>query len=111
LTKGIPLDPRSTQRKRARKILFRSGQPYICKGCQSSPVELPTDAPNHLELASPERRTVSGLQANHINKDILDNDLANLEWLCPSCHKLKDKQTSKGVSLKEDEFGYDLENL
>jgi ribosomal protein L37AE/L43A len=109
--KGTPKDPRSTQRKRARALLFRLRIPYICADCGKSPKLRPGDAPKDLELAPRYLRTVSGLQANHINKDIMDNDLANLEWLCPSCHKLKDKQTAKGVSLKEDEWGYGLEDL
>lgn len=46
------------------------------------------------------------LQANHINKNIMDNDPVNLEWLCASCHKEIDQTTAKGVSVKEDEFGY-----
>jgi hypothetical protein len=46
------------------------------------------------------------LQANHINKNIMDNDPANLEWLCPSCHREKDNRTAKGVSVIENEFGY-----
>lgn len=102
----VPLDPRSTQRKRARKILFRSGIDYVCVDCKCSPERLPPDAPRHLRLALVGKRTVSGLQANHINKVILDNDLVNLEWLCPSCHKKKDKQTKVGESLYEDEHGY-----
>jgi uncharacterized protein YlaI len=50
---------------------------------------------------------MASLQVNHINKDILDNDPVNLEWVCSSCHKLIDSQTEKGVSIKGDEFGYD----
>jgi hypothetical protein len=71
---------------------------------------LPSDAPDELTLSSnPDK--VSQLQVNHINKDIMDNDPVNLEWLCPSCHKLKDKQTARGVSLKGDEWGYGIEDL
>lgn len=101
------LDPRSTQRKRARKVLFRLGLPYMCTDCGKSPKSLPADAPRNLSLAPVGMRTVSGLQCNHINKVILDNDPANLEWLCNSCHKLKDSRTAKGVSVIKDEFGYD----
>lgn len=113
-----PVDPRSTQRKRARKTLFYWKVDYICgaphyrKGsnhCGRSPKELPKDAPQDLELASKEKQFVSvTLQANHISKDIMDNDLANLEWLCPSCHKLEDSKTEKGVSQVENNFGYIL---
>ena len=110
--KGIPKDPRSTQRKRARQVLFKLGIDYICKDCGRSPKYLPRDAPQTLRLAREYLRTVTGLQVNHINKDIMDNDPSNLEWLCPSCHKIKDSQTEKGVSVLEDNsFGYDLENL
>jgi len=48
------------------------------------------------------------LQVNHINKDVLDNDPVNLEWLCAGCHKNKDKQTEKGESIVGDEYGYGL---
>jgi hypothetical protein len=109
-----PLDPRSTQRKRARKVLFKTGRPYICAeivkdtgSCGQSPIDgLPPDAPKHLELGP--QTLNSGLQANHINKNIMDNDPANLEWLCAKCHKNKDKKTSKGVSIIDDEMGYGL---
>jgi hypothetical protein len=46
------------------------------------------------------------LQANHINKILRDCDPANLEWLCASCHKMRDQQTDIGVSVLEDEQGY-----
>lgn len=103
-----PKDPRSTQRKRARKVLFRTGRPFICadENCGRSPKDgLPKDAPKHLELG-PIDPTMRELQANHINKNIMDNDPVNLEWLCPLHHKRKDMQTEKGVSLVEDEMGY-----
>lgn len=121
-----PKDPRSTQRKRARKVLFKSGRPYVCEGyikydfeneistkviCGKSPKSLPPDAPKDLELAPVELRTVTGLQADHENKNIMDNDLANLSWKCPSCHKISDSQTGKLVSTKGDEFNYGLDEL
>jgi hypothetical protein len=109
--KGNPKDPRSTMRRRGRNVLFRLKVPYICNDCGRSPKILPADAPKDLELAAPYLRTVNQLQVNHINKDIWDNDPYNLEWLCPSCHKIKDKQTAKGVSIRDDDFGYDLDNL
>lgn len=49
---------------------------------------------------------MGALQANHINKNIYDNDPSNLEWLCASCHKERDQQTEKGVSVIDNEFGY-----
>lgn len=106
-----PIDPRSTGRKRGRLVLFREGQEYVCAGteevtCGKTSKRLPPDAP--IIIAWPESNRVleSSLQVNHINKNVLDNDPANLEWLCASCHKLKDSQSSKGVSIIEDEFGY-----
>lgn len=113
-----PIDARSTQRKRARKTLFFLKVPYICGAphyreegtwCKRSPKELPKDAPQDLELAEPAKQFASvTLQANHINKDIMDNDEVNLEWVCPSCHKLEDSKTEKGVSQKGNEAGYIL---
>jgi ribosomal protein L37AE/L43A len=111
MTRGTPKDPRSTQRKRARKVLFNSGQPYVCADCGCSPKDLPADAPQNLELAPVGMQTVGSLQADHENKNIMDNDTANLKWRCPSCHKLSDSRTGKGESTKGDEFGYGLENL
>jgi hypothetical protein len=64
-----------------------------------------------LELAPVGERTISKLEANHKNKNIMDNDPQNLEWLCPSCHKIEDSKTSKGVSKFQDEFGYGLDLL
>lgn len=107
----VPKDPRSTQRKRARKVLFRTGRPYRCEeeGCGRSPITgLPADAPRHLELAPVADRTLKELQANHINKNIMDNDPVNLEWMCPLHHKRKDLKTVKGVSMIEDEQGYGI---
>jgi hypothetical protein len=49
-------------------------------------------------------RTVKQLEANHINKNIMDNDPANLQWLCSSCHKLADNKVTKGKAI--DGFGF-----
>lgn len=104
----VPKDPRSTQRKRARKVLFRIRRPFYCVVCGKSPKNgLPKDAPRDLELG-PIDPNMRELQANHINKNIMDNDPVNLEWLCPLHHKQKDMQTEKGVSLIKDEMGYGL---
>lgn len=55
---------------------------------------------------------MGSLQVNHINKIIADCDPANLEYLCPSCHKEEDSQTAKGVNpLGPDQFGYGLDLL
>lgn len=115
-----PVDPRSTQRKRARKKLFAEMVPYICGSphfrsdstfCRRSPTRsgLPKDAPKELELAPREMQDKDlTLQANHISKDIMDNDLINLEWLCPSCHKKEDLKTQTGTITALDDYGYSL---
>lgn len=110
--RAVPKDIRSTQRKRARKVLERTGRPYICGyrsdgtvadyACGRSP-SVP-DAPGG---CYPGIRT---LQANHINKNLMDIDPVNLEWLCPSCHKEIDSTTEKGVSTIDDEFGYNIKD-
>lgn len=110
---ATPKDPRSTQRKRARRVLERTGRPYFCgstsgnspdevgpHGCGRSPTL--SDAPGGCYPG------IGTLQANHINKNIMDNDPVNLEWLCASCHKEIDQTTEKGESVLDDEFGYGL---
>lgn len=113
MSRRTPKDARSTGRKRGRAKLFTTRRPYYCdphngRGCGRGPIELPSNAPK-LELAPIEKR-VAGLEleCNHINKNILDNDPVNLEWLCKSCHKRADQQTDKGVSVLQDEFGYGI---
>lgn len=92
-------DARSQARKRARAILQElvdeGEREFRCASCGWAPVGELTRSNN--------------LDANHINKNILDDDPANLEWLCRPCHKRKDSQTDKGVSVIEDEQGYNLE--
>lgn len=110
--KGIPKDPRSTQRRRARSALFKARVPYWCNDCGHGPKILPKDFPvGKIELPPRSLRDKNQLQANHINKDIMDCDLVNLEWLCPSCHRIKDNMTGKGVSIKTDEWGYGIEDI
>lgn len=105
-----PKDLRSTGRKRARKVLFETERPYCCRICGVTTINPPPDAPANFEEFWPEARreleSTYSLQAQHINKQLMDVDPVNLEWLCASCHKLEDSQTSKGVSLIEDEHGY-----
>lgn len=92
-------------------MLVATGRPYFCgstssetwdevskDGCGRS--ELEEDAPGGFFPG------MGTLQANHINKNIMDNDPYNLQYLCPSCHKEKDQQTEKGISLVDNEFGY-----
>lgn len=109
MTKGIPKDIRSTMRKRARKTLFKLGVPYRCNKCGGFPIKIPADLPPELvEIKIDLDNRVSELQANHINKNLLDLDPVNLEWLCPACHKNADKVTAKNVSPKGDEHGYGI---
>jgi hypothetical protein len=107
----VPKDPRSTQRKRARRILEQRQTPLVCgykasgemgeHGCGRSP------DPAFADLASGGVYPGIGtLQVNHINKNIMDNDPVNLEYLCASCHKEIDQTTEKGQSVIDDEFGY-----
>lgn len=107
----IPKDPRSTGRKRGRLTLMRRGVPFWCNNCGRSPKVFPSTYPKELrrltKLADEDDRyDYIFLEANHINKNILDNDPINLEWLCKSCHKQADLKTEKGVSTLDDEFGY-----
>ncbi len=96
-------DPRSTGRKRARRVLIKlveSGErDYCCAVC------------GHIPTISYKESSRKGdiLDANHINKNWLDNDSANLEWLCRPCHYEKDRSTGKGVSSVEDEFGFNID--
>lgn len=114
----IPKDPRSTGRKRGRAALEKQGRPYWCRstldggfktetiggkpaGCGRSPSE--PNAPGGMYPG------MATLQVNHINKNVLDNDPFNLEWVCPACHKVIDTQTAVGVSTREgDEWGYGM---
>lgn len=108
-----PKDPRSTYRRRANQVLKSINRPYYCgsvgydddefgtvneHGCGRSPSL--EDAPGGYYPG------MAALQVNHINKVLSDLDPANLEYLCPSCHKDIDKTTEKGVSVIEDEHGY-----
>ena len=99
-----PKDARSTQRKRARKVLLESGRDYACEctgvpGCEH---EKPCGY-------SPNKQSRSDtLDANHINKNLFDLRPSNLEWLCRGCHKRADKRTERGVSTIADEFGTEI---
>src|SRR5580765_5225954 len=93
-----PKDPRSTGRTRGRAVLEKTGRPYWCDTCKRSPTD-PKAPGGHYP-------GMSQLQVQHINKNVLDNDPANLKWLCASCHKFEDSKTARGVSPIDDEFGY-----
>lgn len=110
MKKGELRDPRSTGRKRARAVLwklFEEGiKPFRCNSCGSTPEGCSDDG---WTVDSSRLNRSNNLDANHINKNWLDNDPANLEWLCRVCHREKDRRTEKGVSALGDEYGYGLD--
>lgn len=91
MARAEPKDPRSTYRKRARRVLEREvkegRREFACRGCGWVP-EPPLSRSNNLDV-------------NHKNKIISDNDPANLEYLCRDCHYEEDRATEKGVSKQE----------
>lgn len=97
------LDPRSTYRKRARRILLArvaAGElEYRCVECKYVP-EIPWNVPS---------RSGDILDADHKNKIWSDLDPANLQWLCRPCHYAKDRSTPKGVSPVGETYGYDYD--
>lgn len=94
-----PKDARSTGRRRGRAALEKSGRPYEC--------ECTEDSHGWHEgqcKKTPDKQSRSDtLDVNHKNKNVLDNDPANLEWLCRRCHKAIDSQTAKGEMSDEAE--------
>lgn len=110
-----PKDVRSTGRKRGRAVLFRSLRPYRCDICKRTSTKPPPEIRRRefLEFNWPEENRVLNysLQVNHINKILIDNDPANLQWLCARCHKLLDGLTEAGESIKGDEHGIGLDFL
>lgn len=96
-------DVRSTGRRRARKVLFESYTDYKCVDCGKTVIEPPKDAPNWFDELWPleNRVLTSQLQADHETKNLEDNDEAYVNWRCPSCHKLSDNKTDKGVATKD----------
>lgn len=113
-----PLDPRSTGRKRGRAVLVAIERPYWCGSTQEGDVKVEHfgnvtvgcgRSPRVADAPGGYYPSMAELQVNHINKDILDNDPVNLQWLCVSCHKKKDSQTDKGESIKgPNELGYNF---
>lgn len=106
-----PLDPRSTWRKRLRRVLLTTGRPYLCEVCGRTSKHDGDKVDGVVVYVPDEARFYIGigaLQANHRNKELSDIDPANGEWLCASCHKTVDQQTDKGVSLYGDEYGYSM---
>lgn len=93
----IPKDARSTGRKRGRKALFNVGREYSCE-C----VEDHEWHDGRCGYSPKEQSRSDTLDVNHKNKNVLDNDPVNLEWLCRRCHKEIDSRTAKGVARKEE---------
>jgi hypothetical protein len=67
----------------------------------------PKDAPKWFEEIWPIRDKLatnqvieSDLQADHETKDLEDNFEDDLNWRCPSCHRIHDNLTAKGISTK-----------
>lgn len=95
-------DKRSTGRKRGRRVLIelceRGERSYTCAECGHVPSKSYKDS----------SRSGDFLDCNHKNKNWLDNDPDNLEWVCRKCHYAKDRATDKGVASDEykDEYGY-----
>ena len=96
-----PKDARSTGRRRGRRVLERTGRRYACE-CRNSEHDWHSDR-DICDWSPEEQSRSSTLDVNHKNKNILDNDPANLEWLCRKCHKHEDKQTAKGVMSEKAE--------
>lgn len=94
-------DWRSTGRRRARRVLFESYEPFECEYCKRTVKIPPMDAPPWFDEIWPEERRelTSTLQAQHKMKDYEQNDLSVLSWQCASCTKIEDMQTAKGESV------------
>lgn len=94
-------DRRSTGRKRGRAVLIEltkvGERSYTCATCGLVP-----------EKSFEESSRTGGLDCNHKNKNIMDCDPSNLEWLCRVCHYAADRATEKGVSTVEDDYGYSV---
>lgn len=102
--RGRVKDPRSTGRKRGRKALQKSGRLYrcACTGCNSVRCGARFSSQELCGYSPQEQGRSDTLDVNHKNKNVLDNDPVNLEWLCRACHKMKDKRTEKGVAHDEE---------
>lgn len=53
------------------------------------------------------------LQVHHIDGDHLNNELTNLQLLCPNCHALTDNyagRNKKGIHITEDQLNNSLKN-
>ena len=101
------IDWRSTGRRRARRMLFESMIDFKCVGCGLTTMDRPKEIPPWFDDIWPEEgRTLTQLQADHTSKDLTMNDVDDLCWRCPSCHKKADMVTEKGVAQEADPLGY-----
>lgn len=109
------IDWRSTGRRKARRALFNAYEPFSCVGynkdgvhhlCGKTSKEPPKDAPVWFDEIWPlENRVLDySLQADHLTKDLTENDVAFLGWRCASCHRLSDAQTLKGETTVRTQF-------
>lgn len=107
-------DWRSSGRRMARRELFNARVPFRCVGykkdgkiipCGKTTKEPPKDAPSWFDEIWPtDNRVLTQLQADHETKDLTINVLDYLNWRCPSCHRLQDMQTEKGVAQSSNNF-------
>lgn len=113
MAKRTPKDIRSTGRRRGRAALKKAGRVYQCECTgECGKTHVGNEKFPNMCLYTPEKQSRSDtLDVDHINKNLLDNDPVNLKWMCRKygCHKNSDKVTSKGVSRKDNEQGYNLE--
>lgn len=113
------VDWRSTGRRKARRELYKAYVEYKCVGyikdgrnipCGKTSKEPPKDAPSWFDEIWPEDNRVLDyqLQADHESKDLTANTVEFLNWRCAPCHKMQDKQTSKGqATVTIDYFNFD----
>lgn len=97
-----PEDPRSTWRKRARKVLLQ----LVADGERSYHCEYVSESGEVCGWFPGEQSRSDSLDVNHINKILSDLDPSNLEFLCRVHHLLRDRASGKGVTLHgEKDFG------
>lgn len=108
-------DWRSTGRRRGRNILYRAYVSYECIECGVTSNEPPKDAPSWfadiwpVEEKARQGQTIdSQLQVDHETKDLQDEFEDNLNWRCPTHHKLHDLLSERGESTKQTGGDYDF---
>lgn len=104
-----PLDPRSTGRKRARRVLLKEveqGEREFHCECNEESHDWHGSPCGWVPNPNKPLGRDNNLDADHRNKNWLDNDPVNLTWLCRKCHRALDRSTGKGETRIEDEWGY-----